>query len=46
VGLVVATGGCPLLLRAGQLEGKPAAARGRFLQQLGATAGEQLQNGR
>ena len=45
VGLVVATGDCPLLLRAGQLEGKPAAEGGRLLQQLGATAGEQLQDG-
>ena len=45
VGLVVATGGCPLLLRAGQLEGKPAAEGSRLLQQLGATAGEQWQDG-
>jgi len=42
---VVATGGCPLLLREGQLEGKPAAAGGRLLQQLGAAVGEALQNG-
>ncbi|MFM7265266.1 MAG: methionyl-tRNA formyltransferase, partial [Cyanobium sp.] len=45
LGLVVATGGCPLLLREAQLEGKPAAAGGRLLQQLGATVGEQLRNG-
>lgn len=45
LGLVVATGGCPVLLREAQLEGKPAGAGARLLQQLGATAGEQLQNG-
>jgi methionyl-tRNA formyltransferase len=45
VGLVVASGGCPLLVREGQLEGKPAAAGSRLLQQLGATAGDHLENG-
>ena len=45
VGLVVASGGCPLLLREGQLEGKPAARGERWLQQLGAKAGERLENG-
>jgi methionyl-tRNA formyltransferase len=34
VGLVVATGGCPLLVREAQLEGKPAAGGSRLLQQL------------
>ena len=42
VGLVVATGGCPLLLRQGQLEGKSAAEAGRLIQQLGTAAGEIL----
>lgn len=41
-GLVVATGGCPLLLRASQLEGKRAAAGQALLQQLGAEVGERL----
>jgi methionyl-tRNA formyltransferase len=34
VGLVVATAGCPLLLREAQLEGRPAARGGRLVQQL------------
>jgi methionyl-tRNA formyltransferase len=42
VGLVVATGGCPLLLRQGQLEGKSAAEAGRLIQQLGVSAGDRL----
>ncbi|MGB7563783.1 MAG: hypothetical protein WBM08_03420, partial [Prochlorococcaceae cyanobacterium] len=41
-GLVVATGGCPLLLRAAQLEGKRSAAGQALLQQLGAEVGERL----
>ena len=45
VGLVVATGGCPLLVRAGQLEGKAAAEGGRLLQQLGVQEGDRLQAG-
>jgi methionyl-tRNA formyltransferase len=42
VGLVVATGGCPLLLREAQLEGKASSAGQSLLQQLGARAGDQL----
>jgi len=42
VGLVVATGGCPLLLRAAQLEGKGPAAGGPLLQQLQASPGDRL----
>ncbi len=34
VGLVVATAGCPLLLREARLEGRPAAAGSRLVQQL------------
>lgn len=41
-GLVVATGGCPLLLREGQLEGKRAAAGGQLIQQLGIGVGGRL----
>lgn len=41
-GLVVATGGCPLLLRAAQLEGKRSAAGQALMQQLGAEVGERL----
>jgi methionyl-tRNA formyltransferase len=41
-GLVVATGGCPLLLREAQLEGKGAASGGPLLQQLQASPGERL----
>ena len=42
VGLVVATSGCPLLLKAAQLEGKSAATGGPLLQQLQAQPGDQL----
>ena len=42
VGLVVASGGCPLLLREAQLEGKKAAAGAPLLQQLAAQVGDQL----
>lgn len=42
VGLVVATSGCPLLLKAAQLEGKSAASGGQLLQQLQAQAGDHL----
>ncbi|CAK6695082.1 methionyl-tRNA formyltransferase [Synechococcus sp. BA-124 BA4] len=42
VGLVVATGGCPLLLREAQLEGKRAMSGDALMQQLGARAGERL----
>jgi methionyl-tRNA formyltransferase len=48
VGLVVATGGCPLLLREAQLEGRPAARGGRLVQQLesaGVVAGSRLAAG-
>ena len=45
VGLVVATGGCPLLLKAAQLEGKSAASGGQLLQQLQAQPGDQLGQG-
>ncbi len=47
VGLVLATGGCPLLLRAGQLAGRSACAGQALLQQLGVQTGERLgdQNG-
>ena len=42
VGLVVASGGCPLLLREAQLEGKRASAGPVLIQQLGARAGDRL----
>jgi len=42
LGLVVATGGCPLLLRQGQLEGKGASTGQALLQQLGARVGDRL----
>jgi methionyl-tRNA formyltransferase len=42
VGLVVASSGCPLLLRAAQLEGKAAASGTQLLQQLQAEAGDRL----
>lgn len=42
VGLVVATGGCPLLLRRAQLEGRTAQEGQALLQQLGARIGDQL----
>ncbi len=45
VGLVVASAGCPLLLRAAQLEGRPAAEGERMLQQLAARRGDLLENG-
>jgi methionyl-tRNA formyltransferase len=45
VGLVVASAGCPLLLRAAQLEGRPAAEGERMVQQLGARQGDLLENG-
>ena len=41
-GLVVATGGCPVLLREGQLEGKRAASAAQLIQQLGTSCGELL----
>ncbi|EAQ75277.1 MULTISPECIES: methionyl-tRNA formyltransferase [unclassified Synechococcus] len=40
VGLVVATGGCPLLIREAQLEGKKASGGGAMLQQLRARVGD------
>jgi methionyl-tRNA formyltransferase len=42
VGLVVATSGCPVLLKAAQLEGKSAASGGQLLQQLQAQPDDQL----
>jgi methionyl-tRNA formyltransferase len=42
VGLVVATGGCPLLIRSAQLEGKQVASGSILLQQLDPAAGDQL----
>ncbi len=42
VGLVLGTGGCPLLLRSAQLEGKHAASGQPLLQQLGLQAGDRL----
>ena len=42
VGLVVTSGGCPLLVREAQLEGKGAAAGTQLLQQLAAQVGDQL----
>jgi methionyl-tRNA formyltransferase len=41
-GLVVATGGCPVLVREAQLEGKRPAAGAQLLQQVGPAAGECL----
>jgi len=41
-GLVVATGGCPVLVREAQLEGKAAARGQSLLQQLAAQPGDQL----
>ena len=41
-GLVVGTAGCPLLVRAAQLEGKSPAQGQSLLQQLGCSAGDQL----
>jgi methionyl-tRNA formyltransferase len=42
VGLVVATGGCPLLLRSSQLEGKGPVEGAGLIQQLGAAVGDRL----
>jgi methionyl-tRNA formyltransferase len=42
VGLVVATGGCPLLIRSAQLEGKQVASGSILLQQLDPKTGDQL----
>ncbi|APD47285.1 MULTISPECIES: methionyl-tRNA formyltransferase [unclassified Synechococcus] len=42
LGLVVSTGGCPLLIREAQLEGKAPARGQALLQQLGAKAGDRL----
>ena len=42
VGLVVATSGCPVLLKAAQLEGKSSAAGGQLVQQLQAQPGDHL----
>ena len=42
VGLVIATGGCPVLLRSGQLEGKAAATGQSLIQQLAASPGQQF----
>ena len=42
VGLVVATGGCPLLVREAQLAGKRSASGQALLQQLAVRAGDQL----
>ena len=43
VGLVVATGGCPLLLRSGQLEGKAKAESTALIQQLNLQVGDRLE---
>ncbi|MFZ9216626.1 MAG: methionyl-tRNA formyltransferase [Vulcanococcus sp.] len=45
VGLVVATSGCPLLIREAQLEGKAASGGQSLLQQLGAQPGDHLGRG-
>jgi len=42
LGLVIGTGGCPLLLRAGQLEGRRPASGSQLLQQLGGRVGDRL----
>lgn len=42
VGFVVATGGCPLLVREGQREGKAVAGGRTLLQQLGLQVGDRL----
>ncbi|MFZ9951538.1 MAG: methionyl-tRNA formyltransferase [Vulcanococcus sp.] len=42
LGLVVASGGCPVLLREAQLEGKRASAGQALIQQLGAKPGDRL----
>ncbi len=41
-GIVVASSGCPLLIREAQLEGKSASQATQLLQQLGAVAGDRL----
>jgi methionyl-tRNA formyltransferase len=42
IGLVLASGGCPLLLRQAQLEGKAAAEGQSLIQQLDARPGDRL----
>ena len=42
LGLVVATSGCPVLLREGQLEGKRPAEGAQLIQQLGISRGDRL----
>jgi len=42
VGLVVATGGCPLLIRKAKLEGRGAAEGTTLIQQCGAASGDRL----
>jgi len=42
VGAVVATGGCPVLIRKAQLEGKTAVAGSALLQQLNLRVGDKL----
>jgi methionyl-tRNA formyltransferase len=42
LGLVVASGGCPLLLRRAQLEGKGPSEGQALIQQLGAACGDGL----
>ncbi|MFZ0408832.1 MAG: methionyl-tRNA formyltransferase [Cyanobium sp.] len=42
VGLVVATGGCPLLIRSAKLEGRAAAAGTSLIQQCAAAIGDRL----
>jgi len=45
LGLVVATAGCPLLIREAQLAGRSRAAGAALLHQLGARAGQRLEGG-
>jgi len=45
LGLVVATGGCPLLIRSAQREGKAPATGQTLIQQLGIKPGERLGEG-
>ena len=45
VGLVVATGGCPLLVREARLEGKGTVAGTAFIQQWGGRVGDRLGDG-
>jgi methionyl-tRNA formyltransferase len=42
VGAVLATGGCPLLLREGQLAGRAASTGQTLMQQLGLQPGDRL----